>query len=289
MPQTLLPGVARFKSSLGVVSQALLACSLLAACASNRYAALKPGGSEEEIRAKVGREERRIQHEEYALHLHPGPKPGSYTFLKFREGRLDRLGVAPSWGIDLEMEPPRPLTSREYFAVSVRLLDLGLSEEGFALMRRWAGSNPDSSAGPTFLGMLYVKGDKPDSAFAVHRAAIGTARDAKERSTHQNNLLACHIQTRRYDEGEAYALELLADKGVEPALIHSIHYNLACIYSLQNRKAKAVEQLAKAIDKGPDAFDQAFLDTDDDFDNIRTEPGFLEARSRLKPGKRKGG
>jgi hypothetical protein len=62
----------------------------------------------------------------------------------------------------------RPLLSREYSAVSARLLDMGLSEESFALMRRWVASHPDSSSGPTFLGMLFVKGDRADSALAFH-------------------------------------------------------------------------------------------------------------------------
>lgn len=262
---------------------------LLAACASNRFASLQPGMGEDAVRAKVGREIRRIEHRDYVVHLHPGPKPGGVVFLKFREGRLDASGSVPAWSVDAGQEPPRPLNAEQYFAISVRLAGLGLKEEGFALMRRWAAENPDSSAGATLRGILFSEGDEPDSAFGVHRAAIAAAQDDKLRTEHRNNLLASYIRARRYDEGETYAQELLADPALDTAMLHGIRYNLACIYSIQNRKAKAVEQLKLAIDRRPDAFDQAFLDGDRDFDNIRTEPGFLEQRARLKPGKRRRG
>jgi hypothetical protein len=49
-----------------------------------------------------------------------------------------------------------------------------------------------------------------------------------------------------------------------------------------------VGQLRNAMERRPEAFSRAFLDTDHDFDNIRSEPGYLDLRARLQPDKGEG-
>jgi tetratricopeptide (TPR) repeat protein len=125
----------------------------------------------------------------------------------------------------------------------------------------------------------------PDSAIAVHERAVAAAKDPKEKSGKKNNLLANYIRIRRLDQAEAVALELLADPTMDSSARHAMHYNLGCIYSRQGRKALAIEQLTKAVDIRPKQWARSYLDTDPDWDNVRTEPGFLEQRKRLPPGK----
>ena len=52
------------------------------------------------------------------------------------------------------------------------------------------------------------------------------------------------------------------------------YYNLACCYSLQGDKDKAIEYLRQAIEKGYNNFERMKKDTD--LDNIRNDPRFIK-------------
>lgn len=58
---------------------------------------------------------------------------------------------------------------------------------------------------------------------------------------------------------------------VSPLKVH-LFYNLACIYSLQNNKDKAIQALDSVAAHGFSGF--LNMATDSDFDNIRQEPGY---------------
>jgi hypothetical protein len=57
-------------------------------------------------------------------------------------------------------------------------------------------------------------------------------------------------------------------------------YNLACAYSLLDRKDEAFNWLFKALDAGFDG--NGNLRGDDDLDNLRGDPRFRQALARLK-------
>ncbi len=58
------------------------------------------------------------------------------------------------------------------------------------------------------------------------------------------------------------------------ALESSSYYNIACCYSLMDKKAEAIEWLQKAVEKGWDGFEHTEQDTD--LTNIRAEAGYLK-------------
>jgi hypothetical protein len=57
-------------------------------------------------------------------------------------------------------------------------------------------------------------------------------------------------------------------------------YNLACAYSLMDRKDDAFAWLFKALDSGFDG--EGTLRGDDDLDNLRGDPRYRQALSRVK-------
>jgi hypothetical protein len=57
-------------------------------------------------------------------------------------------------------------------------------------------------------------------------------------------------------------------------------YNLACAYSLMDRKDEAFGWLFKALDAGFDA--NGNLRGDEDLDNLRGDPRFRQALARVK-------
>ena len=54
-----------------------------------------------------------------------------------------------------------------------------------------------------------------------------------------------------------------------------LHYNAACIYSLTNRKERALTHLRRAMELAPDNV-RGYAENDDDLANIREEPAFKE-------------
>jgi tetratricopeptide (TPR) repeat protein len=61
--------------------------------------------------------------------------------------------------------------------------------------------------------------------------------------------------------------------------VSNTHYNLACLYSLQNETALAMHHLQRSIDTG--FLDFSWMDKDRDLDNIRNLPEFAELKARV--------
>jgi tetratricopeptide (TPR) repeat protein len=80
----------------------------------------------------------------------------------------------------------------------------------------------------------------------------------------------------RFQEGLEVDLKLVGVFPFEPV----IHYNLACSYSLLDRKEEALEALRKAVNLGYDDFET--LQNDRDLENIRDHPKFLELLLSVK-------
>jgi hypothetical protein len=57
-------------------------------------------------------------------------------------------------------------------------------------------------------------------------------------------------------------------------------YNLACAYSLLDRRDEAFSWLFKALDAGFDG--SGTLRSDDDLDNLRGDPRYRQALARVK-------
>jgi beta-lactamase regulating signal transducer with metallopeptidase domain/tetratricopeptide (TPR) repeat protein len=80
---------------------------------------------------------------------------------------------------------------------------------------------------------------------------------------------------------EAFQKAIAADQRVDDA-----SYNIACGYALQGDVARTIEWLKKAQDEG---FDVAgSIDHDDDFDDVRDDPKFRDARKELRKSRGQG-
>jgi hypothetical protein len=72
------------------------------------------------------------------------------------------------------------------------------------------------------------------------------------------------------------------EQNLNPQIIAGLHYNVACIYSLQNQKKKAVEYFEKSIKLGYN--DYYHILEDSDLDNIRKEKRFVLLLKELSEG-----
>ncbi|HEY6065526.1 MAG TPA: tetratricopeptide repeat protein, partial [Thermoanaerobaculia bacterium] len=91
-----------------------------------------------------------------------------------------------------------------------------------------------------------------------------------------SNLGYARIEGER-PEAAVEALQRALDLRYRPA---TTMYNLACAYSLMDRKDEAFTWLFKALDAGFDA--SGTLRGDDDLDNLRGDPRYRQALSRVK-------
>ena len=82
-----------------------------------------------------------------------------------------------------------------------------------------------------------------------------------------------------YTGKEEKALEI-ALQLVEEEQSVSRYYDLACVYSLMNRKAEALQAITTALEKGYRGFHH--IDVDEDLEAIRTMPEFIELMDKYR-------
>ncbi len=85
-----------------------------------------------------------------------------------------------------------------------------------------------------------------------------------------------------FDQAEAWYLKLI-ESFPESTARANTHYNLACLYSLQNRLDEAIYHLNKTVDSG--FFDFSWMDKDRDLDNVRNHPKFAALKKNSLPSK----
>jgi len=83
-----------------------------------------------------------------------------------------------------------------------------------------------------------------------------------------------------YDRAEAWYLKLI-DSFPDSNALANTHYNLACLYSLQNRMDDAIHHLTETMEKG--FFDFSWIDKDRDLDNVRKHPKFAALKENFLP------
>jgi tetratricopeptide (TPR) repeat protein len=84
------------------------------------------------------------------------------------------------------------------------------------------------------------------------------------------------------DKGSAYNLlnTRLKDVGVHKSEQQSIHYGLACLYSMDGNQIEALKSLKNALEKGYNNYSS--IEDDEDIDNIRNSPEFKELINTYK-------
>lgn len=94
------------------------------------------------------------------------------------------------------------------------------------------------------------------------------------------NLAAVLMTVGRLDEALGTLLEIYAQPVDKPVLAFSIHFNLACVYSLKGETEKALQNLALAarIDPASTATSMG----DPHLDALRADPGFISLQRSLE-------
>lgn len=277
-----------FKTSHIFFSRAWLffwyvALFFLLGCTANQIATFPPGSNINDVRKSLGKEKTTISYPEYILFVYETMDPDNYTVLKFVNGALTFQGLVPKWVVQSigQFGPQATMDINNYYRMARRLQKQKLNKDACALMRRYAEANPDSGIAVNYLAQLYMFDSLPDSAAFVYENALKAEKRINARSSLQNNELAFFIRSRQYQKAEEFGKVLLADSTV--LFKYGIHYNMACIYSRQNKKPESIQELKEILNnKG---FTKKQLDDDKDLDNIRNEPGFLEIYKQLPMGK----
>jgi tetratricopeptide (TPR) repeat protein len=257
----------------------------LVGCTANQIATFPPGSNINDVRKNLGREKTSVCYPEYILFVYETLDPDNYTVLKFINGELAFQGTLPKWVVQSigQFGPRVKMNANDYYSMALRLQKQKLNKDAYALMRRYVEANPDSGTPVAFLSHLYMLDSLLDSATFVFENALKTPKKPNVISSLQTNMLALFIQGRRYEKAEEFGKALLADSTV--LFKYGIHYNMACLYSLQNKKPEAILHLREIVNFGDKGLTKKKLDNDKDLDNIRKEPEYLEIYKQLPKGK----
>ncbi|HUI91784.1 MAG TPA: hypothetical protein VLX68_05995 [Chitinivibrionales bacterium] len=258
---------------------------LLFGCVANQIATLQSGTNINDVRKSLGREKDVINYSDYILFAYETEDPENYTVFKFVNGSLAAQEVVPKWVVKVinKSESSVKTSVRDYCAAARTLQKQKLNKAAYALMRTYFEQNPDSGMALICLTQLYLNDSLFDSAAAVYDNALMQEKRENARSSLQNNKLALFIRARRFQKAEDLGKALLADSTMP--FKQGMHYNMACMYSLQNKKTEAIRELKEAFNAGDKGFTRKQLDHDKDLDNIRKEPGYVEIYKRLPTGK----
>jgi len=90
---------------------------------------------------------------------------------------------------------------------------------------------------------------------------------------------ALYTRNKMYAEGLKVDQRLATLKEDDPI----VHYNLACSYSLLNQPNRAFEALERAMALGYGDADH--MDEDGDLENVRADPRYARATSRMRAAK----
>lgn len=117
-----------------------------------------------------------------------------------------------------------------------------------------------------------------------YEAAVGYMREAGELENSdvvtKINLSAVLMTVGRHDEALGVLLDIYPIALERPALSFSVHFNLACVYSLKHDVGKALQNLAIAAETDP-ASTLASMG-DPHLDNTRTDGRFVELTQALE-------
>jgi tetratricopeptide (TPR) repeat protein len=257
----------------------------LIGCTANQIATFPPGTNINDVRKSLGREKTTISYPEYILFVYETMDTANYTVLKFISGTLDWQGIMPKWVVNTigQSGPSAKMGAYDYYSMAQRLQKQKLNKDAYTLMRRYGEDNPDSGMAVTYLARLYMLDSLLDSAVFVYENALRSAKDISVKSSLQNNMLTMLVQSRQFEKAGDFGKALLADSTI--LFKYGIHYNMACMYSMLNKKTEAILHLRAILNFGEKGFSKKKLDNDRALDNIRNEPGYLEIYRHLPKGK----
>lgn len=118
-------------------------------------------------------------------------------------------------------------------------------------------------------GPALAQPSQPPSPVPTSQPPASETESASARASRLQSLAFQAINDHDFEKARS-ALEELAT--LEPSSF-VVHYNLACVHARLSDKARAVENLHRAIELG--FIDLRQLQTDPDLASIRTEPGYL--------------
>lgn len=216
-------------------------------------------------------------------------------FLLYDAKRLDEAEVVFRKAIDLKADFAGP-----YYAVGLLLKNKKQFVEAEALLRKAIEFRPDFAGLHADLGTVLSKANRIEDAETAFRKAIDLKPDYADAYYNlgllfynQQNYKEATSQFKRYTELKPrdsdgwhywglcslYLKEFTTTKLCFETVVKllpddtSAPYNLACMYSLQNKPTEALVWLEKALQQGYTNFDHIAEDTD--LDNIRKTEDFV--------------
>ncbi|MBL8111830.1 MAG: hypothetical protein JNK60_03015 [Acidobacteria bacterium] len=142
-------------------------------------------------------------------------------------------------------------------------------EESIAILKRIVAENPRDLEASRSLGFSLARAGRPAEAEPVLAQAKAAGADP---AGIDGALARAYLFAKDYPRAIVWyeaALKARPD-GLS-------FYNLACAYALTGKKDEALDRLGKALDLG---FGAGSLDTDEDFESLRSDPRFEALRKR---------
>ncbi len=143
------------------------------------------------------------------------------------------------------------------------------------LLSNELSSAPNNPALYYHAGILYQRFGQTDAAYNYYEKAA--ALDSLF-ILPMNQIAALAVAKGDYASAMAAYQKMIAINPRQPVL----YYNIACLFSRQNRPTESIEWLKKSIEKGYNKWEM--IQTDKDLDNIRGTVIFQEFMKNNKPG-----
>jgi Flp pilus assembly protein TadD len=197
----------------------------------------------------------------------------AYYFLGVQKlYREDIEGAREAVRKSIALAPNFPESYQLLGALAMEEKDWGAAETHLAKAVELNPNNPRSSY---LLGLVFY--EKNDYYTAIDHFKNVTRLMPDFAPAHAV-LAMCYLQQQLY----IHALsELNAAVDLDPADYNSM-YNIACIYSLQNKPEPALKWLERSLNNGFSDFEH--MEQDPDLDNIRELPEYIEMVQRARAG-----
>lgn len=261
----------------------LLPLLLLGAPARSKGKAPAPNKTDKQaipisrIRNKLGKEDTIIHHEKYSVHLFK-VSPEHAQVARVVGDSATAIIQMPQWTFTSQFNTDelKERVVTDVVNMSQAMRHYGFTEDGIKLQEGYVVSNPDSTMGYLYYALTLIWEDRVDEGLQVFRERGESVTDSMEVQFFKMNYMPLLIESGNLQKAIDYAKGTLVDP--QHIDIHSMNYNLACAYSLNNNLEEAIACI-KIVAKDPDTepnkyHSQANFARDSDFDNIRKTKEF---------------
>lgn len=166
-----------------------------------------------------------------------------------------------------------------WFYYALACTSQGKFDKAIGLYIKASEINPADYLSPVFLAQCYASIGKKQDEMRVRLSSLGTLEQHIRLNPHDTRALYIGAQNLWHVGEKKRAISLteqaLGQGQDEPMVL----YNVACLYTNQGNKDRALELLEKAVDVG--FGDRAWIETDSDLEPLREDPRFKALLERI--------